>query len=83
MGILDEGREMMEEYKGALDAGLRAATQAVEHYEIFPIRQWRPTPMSTPVHRNVVGPITPVEEGLFTKIPYSSPCDPLGRKDSG
>jgi ferritin-like metal-binding protein YciE len=35
-GILDEGREIMEEYKGApaLDAGLLAAAQAVEHYEI-------------------------------------------------
>jgi len=36
MGILDEGKEIMEEYKGspALDAGLLAAAQAVEHYEI-------------------------------------------------
>ena len=35
-GILDEGSEIMEEYKGepALDAGLLAAAQAVEHYEI-------------------------------------------------
>ena len=35
-GILDEGKETMEEYKGtpALDAGLLAAAQAVEHYEI-------------------------------------------------
>lgn len=35
-GILDEGAEIMEEYKGtpALDAGLIAAAQAVEHYEI-------------------------------------------------
>src|SRR3977135_2325101 len=35
-GILDEGAEIMEEYKGerALDAGLLAAAQAVEHYEI-------------------------------------------------
>ena len=35
-GILDEGNEIMEEYKGApaLDAGLLAAAQAVEHYEI-------------------------------------------------
>jgi ferritin-like metal-binding protein YciE len=35
-GILDEGKEVMEEYKGevALDAGLLAAAQAVEHYEI-------------------------------------------------
>src|ERR1043165_9369663 len=36
LGILDEGKEVMEEYKGmpALDAGLLAAAQAVEHYEI-------------------------------------------------
>ncbi len=35
-GILDEGKEIMEEYKGceAIDAGLLAAAQAVEHYEI-------------------------------------------------
>jgi ferritin-like metal-binding protein YciE len=36
LGITDEGAEIMEEYKGspALDAGLLAAAQAVEHYEI-------------------------------------------------
>ena len=36
MGILEEGEEIMKEYKGmpALDAGLLAAAQAVEHYEI-------------------------------------------------
>ena len=35
-GILEEGEEILEEYKGtsALDAGLVAAAQAVEHYEI-------------------------------------------------
>src|ERR1700754_4906497 len=35
-GILDEGKEIMEEYAKtqALDAGLLAAAQAVEHYEI-------------------------------------------------
>jgi ferritin-like metal-binding protein YciE len=35
-GILDEGKEIMDEYKDepALDAGLLAAAQAVEHYEI-------------------------------------------------
>jgi ferritin-like metal-binding protein YciE len=35
-GILDEGKEIMEEYEAepALDAGLLAAAQAVEHYEI-------------------------------------------------
>jgi ferritin-like metal-binding protein YciE len=35
-GIIDEGKEIMHEYKGspALDAGLLAAAQAVEHYEI-------------------------------------------------
>jgi ferritin-like metal-binding protein YciE len=36
VGITDEGAEIMKEYKGspALDAGLLAAAQAVEHYEI-------------------------------------------------
>lgn len=36
MGITEEGAEIMSEYKGmpALDAGLAAAAQAVEHYEI-------------------------------------------------
>lgn len=35
-GILEEGEEILEEYKGtpALDAGLVSAAQAVEHYEI-------------------------------------------------
>jgi ferritin-like metal-binding protein YciE len=44
-GILDEGKEIMEEYKDceALDAGLLAAAQAVEHYEISrygTLKQW-------------------------------------------
>ena len=36
VGITEEGAEIMAEYKGspALDAGLLAAAQAVEHYEI-------------------------------------------------
>ena len=36
LGIIEEGDEIMKEYKGspALDAGLIAAAQAVEHYEI-------------------------------------------------
>jgi ferritin-like metal-binding protein YciE len=36
IGIIDEAKEVMDEYKGspALDAGLLAAAQAVEHYEI-------------------------------------------------
>lgn len=35
-GIIEEGEEIIEDYKGspALDAGLLAAAQAVEHYEI-------------------------------------------------
>jgi ferritin-like metal-binding protein YciE len=35
-GILEEGKEIMDEFKGtvALDAGLISAAQAVEHYEI-------------------------------------------------
>src|SRR6201999_4102397 len=44
-GILDEGKEIMDEYKDepALDAGLLAAAQAVEHYEISrygTLRSW-------------------------------------------
>ena len=36
LGILEEGKEIMSEYKGtiALDAGLIAAGQAAEHYEM-------------------------------------------------
>ena len=36
LGIVEEGKEVMEEFKGsdALDAGLIAAAQAAEHYEI-------------------------------------------------
>lgn len=36
LGIIEEGKEIMSEYKGspALDAGLLAAAQSVEHYEI-------------------------------------------------
>jgi ferritin-like metal-binding protein YciE len=36
VGIIDEGKEIMDEYKGspALDAGLIAAAHSVEHYEI-------------------------------------------------
>ncbi len=36
LGIIDEGKTIMDEFKGtpALDAGLAAAAQAVEHYEI-------------------------------------------------
>jgi len=36
VGITDEGAEIMQEYEGspALDAGLLAAAQAVEHYEM-------------------------------------------------
>jgi ferritin-like metal-binding protein YciE len=35
-GIIEEGQEIIKEFKGspALDAGLLAAAQAVEHYEI-------------------------------------------------
>jgi ferritin-like metal-binding protein YciE len=36
VGLVEEGQEVMKEYKGspALDAGLLAGAQAVEHYEI-------------------------------------------------
>ncbi|HEV7254300.1 MAG TPA: ferritin-like domain-containing protein [Mesorhizobium sp.] len=44
-GIVSEGEEIMEEYKGtpALDAGMIASAQAVEHYEITrygTMRRW-------------------------------------------
>lgn len=44
-GIIEEGQEIIEEYKEspALDAGLLAAAQAVEHYEITrygTLRRW-------------------------------------------
>jgi ferritin-like metal-binding protein YciE len=47
-GILDEGKEIMEEYADtvALDPGLLAAAQAVEHYEIArygTLRTWAQT----------------------------------------
>jgi ferritin-like metal-binding protein YciE len=36
VGLVEEGQEIMKEYKGspAIDAGLLAGAQAVEHYEI-------------------------------------------------
>ena len=36
LGILEEGKSIMEDFKGtsALDAGLISSAQAVEHYEI-------------------------------------------------
>lgn len=45
LGIIDEGKSIMDEFKGtqALDAGLAAAAQAVEHYEIArygTLRSW-------------------------------------------
>jgi ferritin-like metal-binding protein YciE len=44
-GILDEAKEIMDEFKGTetLDAGMIAAAQAVEHYEIArygTLKQW-------------------------------------------
>jgi ferritin-like metal-binding protein YciE len=44
-GIIDEGKEIMEDFADseALDAGLVAAAQAVEHYEISrygTLRSW-------------------------------------------
>lgn len=45
LGIIEEGKSVMEEYEGspALDAGLLASAQAVEHYEIArygTLRSW-------------------------------------------
>jgi ferritin-like metal-binding protein YciE len=47
-GILEEGEEILDEYKQspALDAGLDAAAQAVEHYEIArygTLKKWAET----------------------------------------
>jgi ferritin-like metal-binding protein YciE len=47
-GIIEEGEEMMDEFKGqpALDAALVAAAQSVEHYEIArygTLRRWAET----------------------------------------
>lgn len=44
-GLIEEGQEIPDEYKGtsALDAGLLAAAQAVQHYEITrygTLRRW-------------------------------------------
>ena len=70
MGITKEGAEIMTEYKGmpALDAGLLAAAQAVEHYEISrygTLRTWAEelgmsdaaAPFSTPRSRKRRPPI--------------------------
>lgn len=45
LGIIEEGKEIMDEFKGAiaLDAGLISSAQAVEHYEIArygTLRSW-------------------------------------------
>lgn len=47
-GILEEGEEVLEEFKGspALDAGLVASAQAVEHYEMSrygTLKRWAET----------------------------------------
>lgn len=47
-GIIEEGEEILEEFEGtpALDAGLIAAAQAVEHYEITrygTLKRWAQT----------------------------------------
>lgn len=47
-GIIEEGEEIIDEFKGspAIDAGLAAAGQAVEHYEIArygTLRRWAET----------------------------------------
>ncbi len=40
LGIIEEGKEIIEDYKGtsALDAVLISSGQAVEHYEMAPLR---------------------------------------------
>jgi ferritin-like metal-binding protein YciE len=48
-GITDEGAEIMKEFRGmpALDAGLLAAAQAVEHYEFLGTGPFVPGPNSS------------------------------------
>jgi ferritin-like metal-binding protein YciE len=48
MGIIEEGQEVMKEFKGApaLDAGLLAAAQAVEHYGSPAMARLRHGPLS-------------------------------------
>ena len=49
IGIIEEGKEIMEEYAGdsALDAGLAASAQAVEHYEIARTGHCEPGPSNS------------------------------------
>ena len=49
-GIIEEGAEIMKEFKGApaLDAGLISAAQAVEHYEIARKSRWAATMRAAP-----------------------------------
>ena len=49
MGIIEEGQEVMKEYKGtpALTPALLAAAQAVEHYEMSRYGSSRPGPRNS------------------------------------
>ena len=49
MGIIEEGQEVMKEFKGALalDGGLLAAAQVVEHYEIARYEHSKRGPLSS------------------------------------
>ena len=49
MGIIEEGQEVMKEFKGALalDGGLLAVAQVVEHYEIARYEHSKRGPLSS------------------------------------
>ncbi|WP_126975372.1 YciE/YciF ferroxidase family protein [Frigidibacter oleivorans] len=74
-GIISEGEEVMEEFKGspAHDAGLLAAAQAVEHYEISrygTLKAWA-TQLGMDEAADLLGQTLAEEEktdGLLTKL---------------
>src|SRR5271165_6153770 len=79
LGIIDEAKEIMEDFKGAeaLDAGLASSAQAVEHYEIARYSALK-TSAQEPGHSNVAKLLdATLQEGiktdqLLTKIATST-----------
>jgi ferritin-like metal-binding protein YciE len=72
MGILEEGKEIMEDYKGsvALDAGLISSAQAVEHYEMTrygTLRAWA-TQLGIKDASNLLGQTLGEEEAADKKL---------------
>ena len=71
-GILAEGEEIMEDYKGtsALDAGLISSAQAVEHYEIArygTLREWAKVLGHTEAH-DLLSQILDMEKAANSKL---------------